>query len=188
MRAPPSATSHPHITGIMNRSVGTHKCRYVRGSSFGDQNEDFLSRTSQKRWAGVVGFSVVGFAVLWWAVEQWHQIREIGGSNFEYPTWRLLGWLLTLIAVGFMFSLAAGSAREGVYTANVGATVVVGILPLVTVILFWGRLSFLWSPGILRNQFGLFLFDLPTVVASCLIVGFLGAGLLSGRVVPPSRM
>ena len=87
-----------------------------------------------------------------------------------------------MIAAGVVFGLAAGFARADVSNANMGATVVVGILPLAVVVYFVGWISLGWSPTLLRNEFGLFLVSQVTAVASCLVVGFLGAGLVAHRV------
>jgi hypothetical protein len=139
-----------------------------------------MGRVSSRRWGGVVGLPVVGFALLWWAAEQLDAVRMSLGSTFEMPAWRFVGWLLTLIAAGVVFGLAAGFARAEVSKANVGATVVAGIIPLAIVVYFWAFFSFGWFSTfggaiafLVRNE--------VTVVVSCIVIGFLGAGLVAHR-------
>jgi hypothetical protein len=129
-----------------------------------------MERVASKRWIGVVGLPIVGLVLLGWAAEQSMNARLILGSTFVFPTWRILGWLLTLIAAGAVFGLAAGFARAEVSKANVTATLLVGVLPLAVVIRYWTHLSFGWFPTI-SSDLGIWLSSQATVVACCLVVG-----------------
>ena len=140
-----------------------------------------MDRVTPKRWFGVVGFPIIGFVLLWWAAEQMEKARQILGSTFEFPTWRILGWLVTLVAAGAAFGLAAGFGRAEVSKANVGATVVAGIIPLAAVVYFWTFFSFGWF-STFKSDLALLLRNEMTVVASCIVVGFLGSGLVAHRV------
>ena len=139
-----------------------------------------MDRVTSKRWGGVVGFPIIGFFLLWWAAEQLEEAQRMLGSTFEFPTWRILGWLFTLVAAGAMFGLAAGSARAEVSGVSVGATVVAGIIPLATVVLFWTHFSFGWF-STFGGDLAFWVRNEVTVVASCIVVGFLGSGLVAHR-------
>ncbi len=132
---------------------------------------------SPKRWFDLVGLPILGLVLLWWASGQLEETLIITGSEFDVPEWRLLGWLLTLIAAGVMFGLAARFAGADSSKSNVAATVVVGTLPLAIVAYFWTRFSFGWSPPVLKSL--RWLASEETIVASCVIVGFLAGGLIS---------
>ena len=133
---------------------------------------------SSKRWIGAVGLPVVGLVLMWWASGQLEEARKITGSTFDVPEWRILGWLLTLIASGLTFGLAVGFARADSSKTNVVATVVVGALPLAIVAYFWTHFSLGWFSTIPRGL-GRWLGSEETIVASCVIVGFLAGGLIS---------
>ena len=129
-----------------------------------------MRRASSSRWVAVVGLSILGIVVLWWASEQLEEARTISGSTFDIPEWRILGWLLTLVTAGAVFGIAAGFARDGFHKANVAATLVVGVLPFSVVAYYW-IYFFGWLPGIRW-------LSEPTVIASCMVVGFLAGGLV----------
>ena len=146
-----------------------------------------MGRISSKAWSGVIGLPIVGFAFLWWAVEQWEGMGRMSGSTFQLPpTWRVLGWNLTLIAAGVAFGLAAGFARPPASKANTGVTAAVGVLPLTSVVSFLLFFWLEWSP-VQLGEFGMLLTDKTTVVASCLVIGVLGAGLIAHRLVHSDR-
>ena len=134
---------------------------------------------SPKRWIGVVGLVILGLGLMWLASEQIEEVRKIVGSTFQVQQWRILGWLLTLIATGAVFGLAARFARADSSESNVMATVVVGVLPLAIVAYNWTSLWYGWFPTIgahfpwLRSE--------PTIVASCIVVGFLAGGVVIHR-------
>lgn len=107
----------------------------------------------------------------------------MSGSTFQLPpAWRVLGWNLTLIAAGVAFGLATGFARPPASKANIGVTAAVGVLPLTSVVSFLLFFWLEWSPVHL-GEFGMLLTDKTTVVASCLVLGVLGAGLIAHRLV-----
>ena len=133
---------------------------------------------SSKRRIGLVGLPIAGLVLMWWASGQLEEALLIHGSEFDVPEWRILGWLLTMIAVGLTFGLAAGFARADSSKTNVAATVVVGALPLAIVTYFWTHFSFGWFPTI-PGGLGRWLGRLEPIVASCVVVGFLAGGLIS---------
>ncbi len=142
--------------------------------------------SSSKRWVAVVGLPIVGFFLLWWAAEQLQAARLTTGSTFQFQTWRVLGWLLTMIAVGAVFGLAAGAARSGRSRANVSATLIAAVLPFATVVYYWTHLSFGWFPTIRNKLFALW--PAGIIVASCVAVGFLLSGLLAHRLAGSDRV
>jgi hypothetical protein len=131
------------------------------------------------RWLRVVGFPIVGFLLLWWADTQFETIRRINSSTFVWPSTRSLGWLLTLIAVGAAFGLAARAARTGSSGAHVGATFVVMILPVFVVFYFWTFLSLGWFRVLPQNFF--WVTNQSTIVMSCAAIGFLLINLIPSR-------
>lgn len=136
-----------------------------------------------KRWIGVVGFPPVGFVLLWWASEQWALAQEMALSASEtFSHWRVLGWMITLMVAGIVFGLAAAFARAEVATAHMSATIVAGILPLALAIRFWAIFAFEWIPGLPMSEIERLLVNRDAAVASCLVVGFLAANLLSHRI------
>jgi hypothetical protein len=125
---------------------------------------------------------IIGFVLLWWADQQLIDMRTNMDSTFELsPWWTVLGWLLTMVAAGAMFGLAGGLAGADVSKANVGARFVAGIFPLAIVVHFFSFFALGWPP-IRINTVGAFLISQATVVVSCVVVGFLGAGLVAHRV------
>jgi hypothetical protein len=123
---------------------------------------------------------MAGLALLWWAGQQLNDIVFIFRWSFQWSTWRLLGWVVTVMAVGAVFGFAAHAAGSGVARAHGLATVVVMALPLAFVVYWWGYLSFGWLPGLGARWF---VWSFPTAVAvASAIVGFLLAGLLASRV------
>lgn len=136
-----------------------------------------MGRVSPRRWAGIVVLPIAGFVLLWWADQQFIDIRnEMISMRSFAPWWTIAGWLLTMVTAGVIFGLAAGLARGPMSKANVGATIVTGLLPLVIVAHYFSFFAFGWSPmGI--NPLGAFLFSDATVVVSCVVVGWLAAGL-----------
>jgi hypothetical protein len=135
-----------------------------------------------RRWAMVIVLPVVGLAFLWWAGEQLDDIRSIVGTTFEWPTWRLLGWLVTVMAVGATFSFAARAAGTGVARAHGLATLVVMALPLAIVLYWWVYLSFGWLPALGDRGWPWSPLNIFPTATSCVIVGFLVAGLVASRV------
>lgn len=129
------------------------------------------------RWIVLVGLPILGLGVLWWASEQLAEARLIMGSTFEFQHWRVLGWLLTLIAAGAIFGIAAGNTRDRQSEAKPVATLIVGVLPLLVVAYYW-TYFFGWLPTIRWMTE-------PTVIASCTVVGFLLGGLASDRLNRP---
>ena len=69
-----------------------------------------MGRLSPQKWVGVGALPVVGLFLLRWADEQFIDIRQAIASTFEVTGWPLIGWLLTMIAAGVMFGLAADFA------------------------------------------------------------------------------
>lgn len=134
------------------------------------------------RWAIVVALPVSGVALLRWAGEQLNEIRRIAGMTFEWPTWRVLGWIVTVMAVGAVFGLAARAAGGGVAKAHAPATFVVMALPLAAVLYWWVYLSFGWLPALGDRGWPWSPMSIAPAGVSSAIVGFLVAGLISSRV------
>ena len=135
-----------------------------------------MDRAASSLWSRVVGFTLAGVVLLWWAAEQLVAARLIFGSTFEFPAWRFLGWLVTLIAAGAMFGLAVGASRDRVSTTELRAAFVAGIVPLAAIVGFFTEWLYDWSPPgtltiLLRSQ--------TTAAASCIIVGFLVASIVT---------
>lgn len=127
----------------------------------------------------MIGFSIVGFGLLWWAGEQLEAIYLISSRTFQVLEWRILGWIVTLVAVGAAFSIAASAARTGESRARVVPTLVVAALPIVVIIYYWGAVAFGLTQG-----WGIWywiLSDSAPIVASSVIAGFLFAGLATSR-------
>ena len=135
-----------------------------------------------RRWIMVIALPVAGLALLWWAGEQLGDIRRILHTTFEWPPWRLAGWLVTMMAVGAAFSLASRAAATGVARAHGPATLVVVALPLAIVLSWWVHLSFGWLPALGSRLLPWSSLDLFPPAASCVIVGFLITGLVASRV------
>jgi hypothetical protein len=128
---------------------------------------------------GVVVLPIIGFGLLWWADQQTIDMQTTMGSTFEFPAWwTVLGWLLTLIAIGVMFGLAAGLAGANSGRANAAAVFVAGIIPLAVVVYYFGVFALRWFP-IRINAVLAFLINPATVTVSSVVVGFLGAGLMA---------
>lgn len=141
--------------------------------------------SSSSRWAMVVGFPAAGFALLWSASEQLDEVRRIVATTFEWPAWRLLAWLVTVMAVGAAFSLAATAARTaGTERSRPDglATWVVVALPLATVLSWWVHLSFISLPALDETWWPWSPLDIFPIATSCVIVGFLLTGLIASRV------
>ena len=138
----------------------------------------------KSRYWGVAGFSAAGFALLWWTANQTEEIQKIASSTFQYPRWRMIAALITLIAAGFAFGWAALLARAERSRTDVGLTVLAAAIPLAVIINYVG--FFVWGfAGFLHNRIGIFLVTQTTITAACLVVGFLGAGLISRRATTP---
>jgi hypothetical protein len=94
--------------------------------------------------------TILGLGLLWWATEQLVEIQRTVGSTFEYPKGRVLLWLVTLIATGFAFGLAAAAVRHGAVRGRV-AIMTWSVLPLLTIAWFYFeacvRVAFDHRPG-----------------------------------------
>lgn len=132
------------------------------------------------RWVYVGALTILGFGLLWWANDQFAEIRRLTGSNFEVPEGRLLVWLLTLVAAGLVFGLAAGREVAANSRASIAAW---SILPFVILAWFYSRFSFGLPAFNLPRSLLEFLGSQMTVVASSLTLGFF----LSALVVNPIR-
>lgn len=137
--------------------------------------------SSSSRWMAVVGFPIVGFVLLWWAGEQSDAIRQISGTTFQWPAWRGLGWIITLVAVGAAFSVAASAARTGESRARMGPTLVVVALPI-AVVIYWVTFSSGWMWTFGTGVSFWVLGDSTPIVAASFIVGFLLTDLATSRI------
>jgi hypothetical protein len=133
---------------------------------------------SPRRWAGLAVLPFAGFALLWWADQQFIDLRSgVISMRSLAPWWMVAGWMLTVVAAGVTFGMAAGLAGTPMSKANVGATFVAGLLPLVIVAHYFSFFAFGWSPiGI--SPVGAFLYNHATVMVSCVVVGWLAPGLV----------
>lgn len=131
------------------------------------------------RWVYIGALTILGFGLLWWANDQFTEIRSLMGSTFEVPAGRLLIWLLTLIAAGLVFGLAAG--REVAADSRV-AIAAWSILPFVILAWFYSRLSFGLPAFNLPHRLFEFLSSQMTVVASSLTLGFFLSALVVDRI------
>ena len=138
-----------------------------------------MGGVSPRRWVGIVVLPIAGFFLLWWADQQFIDLRSgVISMRSLAPWWIVAGWMLTMVAAGVSFGMAAGLAGIPMGKANVGATFVAGLLPLVMVAHFFSFFVFGWSPiGI--DSLGAFLFSNATAVVSCVVVGWLASGLVS---------
>jgi hypothetical protein len=135
---------------------------------------------NSKRWGAVIGFSIVGMVLLWWATNQQEAVRQITATTFQFPKGRTLAWILTLVAVGAAFSLAASAARTGQSRTRVAPTLVAAALPAAVVTYWFAWMSGLpWVTG--RGFTFWVLRDSTPVIASSVIVGFLVGGLAAAR-------
>jgi len=133
------------------------------------------------RWVYVGALTITGFGLLWWANDQFAEIRSLIGSTFEVPVVRLLIWLLTLVAAGLVFGLAAG--REVAANSRV-AIAAWSILPFVVLAWFYSRFSFGLPTFNLPGSLMDFLGSQMTVVASGLTLGFYLSALVFNRITP----
>lgn len=140
-----------------------------------------MGRLSPQKWAGLAVLPAVGLILLWWADEQFIGIRQAMASTFELSVWPLVGWLLSMIAAGVMFGLAAGFGRPEGSRASVAATLLAAILPMAIAVHYFTFLGLGWSPIGIR-PWSTFLFTQATFAASCVVVGILGTGLVGTRV------
>lgn len=131
------------------------------------------------RWVYVGVLTILGFGLLWWANDQFSEIRILMGSTFEVPTGPLLLWLVTLIAAGLVFGLAAGRGVEVDRRAAIAAW---SILPFLIIAWFYSRFSFGVPSFNLPGSLMEFLSSQMTVVASSLILGFYLSALAVERV------
>jgi hypothetical protein len=131
------------------------------------------------KWVYVGVLTIFGFGLLWWANDQFAEIRRVMGSTFEFPTGRLLFWLLTLIAAGLVFGLAAG--REVVANSRV-AIAAWSMLPFVILAWFYSRFSFGLPAFNLPRGLLEFLESQIIVVASGLTLGFYLSALVVNRI------
>ncbi|HUG31641.1 MAG TPA: hypothetical protein VMM14_02010 [Acidimicrobiia bacterium] len=131
------------------------------------------------RWVYVGVLTIIGFGLLWSANAQFDQIRRITGSTFEFPSGRLLIWLLTLIAAGLVIGLTAGRHVADNRPVAIAAW---SIVPFLILAWFYSRFSFgLPSFNLPRSLFE-FLGSQMTVVASSLILGFFLSALVADRI------
>jgi hypothetical protein len=143
---------------------------------------------SPRRWAGVAILPIAGFFLLWWADQQLIDMRsDMILMRSLGPWWMVAGWLLTMVAAGVMFGMAAGLAGTPMSKANVGATFVAGLLPLAIVGHYFSFFAFGWSPiGI--SPVAAFLYSNATAVVSCVVVGWLASGLVRPIPTPNSDL
>ena len=140
-----------------------------------------MRRLSPLMWLGVVGLPLVGFVLLWWADQQASDM--LIGSTVGPPKWGVLGWLLTMIAGGFVFGLAAGIAGANPKMASPAALLVLGIIPAAVIIYFTSVFGVGWLT-LYINDVTAFLITPATVAVSCVAVGLLAAALIGTRTAP----
>lgn len=139
-------------------------------------------RTMPQRWLVVAVLPIVGLALLWWADQQLIDIRTTQGATFQRSAWWIiLGWLLTMIAAGVMFGVAASLTRTVAGKATLGATLLAGILPLATVVYYFMFFVGGWWSPLRLSSFTAFLVSHAAIAVSCVVIGFLAAGLLPRR-------
>ena len=132
---------------------------------------------NQRAWLLSVGFTLVGIGLLWWAHQQWLGWNQALVEARQFPSARVLLWLLTLIVTGFGFGMAASSARSSRERARPAIVLTLAFVPFAVLYYFWTQATLGWFP---RLPGGLidFLYTETTLLALALILGFFLSGLL----------
>ena len=137
---------------------------------------------SSKRfaWFLSIALTLAGTGVLWWAHQQWLTLTTVSFESGQAPSARLLLWLLTMIAAGFLFGMAASSARSSWERARPAVLLAVSFLPFAVLYYFWTQVTLGWFPT-LPGRVADFIYNGSTLPAASLILGFFLSGLV-GRV------
>ena len=130
-------------------------------------------------WISVGAFTLLAFALLWWANDPWLDLTAIAAAAREVPSARLLLWILTLVATGFGFGLAASAARAEQSPARIPVLLVFSVLPFAILFFFWTQLALGWFSGLSLFQF---VYNEQTIVASSLAFGLFIAAMSSRAV------
>lgn len=118
-----------------------------------------------------VALIVVGLLLVWWASEQFHQLRQIAGSLFRYSTWRLLAWVLTLVAGGFVFGLAL--LRRSTVRVSTRTVLIWSCVPVLMLASFITTLTTEWWFGLhLPGAVLRFATSPSTVTVWAMVLGF----------------
>lgn len=126
-----------------------------------------------------LGFFLVGTGVLWWAHRQWLNWNQVFAESRQLPSARVLLWLLTLILTGFVFGMAASSARSSRERARPAVLLTLSFIPFAVLYYFWTQVTLGWFPQLPRSLLD-FLYTETTLLAAALILGFFLSGLVSG--------
>lgn len=137
-----------------------------------------------RQWLLPSGFTVVGIGLLWWSHQQWLALSQIAGSTFQMPSVRLLLWMLTLIVTGFLFGMAASSARNDPEQGRPAILLTLSFIPFAVLYYVWTQLTLGWFPQLPGGLFQ-FLYSESTLLAASMILGFFLSGLV-GRVASDS--
>ena len=138
-----------------------------------------MTRITPWRLLGILILPLLAFALLWWADRQ--AVEFLFGLRPEPPDWRpVLAWLLANMASGVVLGIAAGIAGANSSSANRGALLMVGIVPLVVVLYYFSVRGVGWLPGNI-NAVTAFLFTPAPVTVSCVAVGLVAVGALGVR-------
>jgi hypothetical protein len=127
-------------------------------------------------WISVGAFTLLAFSLLWWANGQWSDLTAIAAAAREVPSARLLLWILTLVATGFGFGLAASAARAEQSPTRIPVLLVFSVLPFAILFFFWTQLALGWFSGLSLFQF---VYNEQTIVASSLALGLFTATMSS---------
>jgi hypothetical protein len=133
--------------------------------------------SNRRAWLLSVGFTLVGIGLLWWAHQQWLGWNQALIEARQFPSARVLLWLLTLIVTGFAFGMAASSARSSRDKARPAIVLSLAFVPFAVLYYFWTQATLGWFP---RLPGGLidFLYTETTLLALALLLGFFLSGLL----------
>jgi hypothetical protein len=135
--------------------------------------------TNLRSWVWAGGSFVAGIGLLWWAHEQWLNLSLISIETGEMPSGRMLLWMLTLVACGFLVGLAVSSTRTQPARGRPGILLALAFIPFAVLYYFLTQVALGWFPA-LPAGLGNFLYTESTLLAASMILGFLLSGLVRG--------
>lgn len=130
-----------------------------------------------RQWLLAGGSFAGGIGLLWWAQEQWVNLSVVSVETAEMPSGRILVWILTLVACGFLFGVALSSTSTRPARGRPGVLIPLAFIPFAVLYYFWTQVALGWFPS-LPAGLGNFLYTESTLLATSLILGIFLSGLV----------